>query len=186
MGVTAPPRPSDRRRRPEPLGAPGGQRPPGRFTDDLFRWVALASGLLVLVILALILYSTTDKAWPWFQSEGLGVFERQLGPGEGPVRCRGDDLRHVPRRRHRAGDRGAGQRRHRVVRDRGVAPRRSAKPIMYTVDLLAAIPSVVYGLWAYRRVAPARSPTSTSNISSATERHPDLEDPVRRTRARRD
>ncbi len=29
-----------------------------------------------------------------------------------------------------------------------VAPQRLRRPIVYTVDLLAAIPSVVYGLWA--------------------------------------
>ena len=92
MGVTAPPRPRPSASS-EPLGAPGGRRPPGRFTDELFRWVALASGLLVLVILALIVYSTADKAWPWFQAEGLGDLRGQLGAGERPVRRRGDDLR---------------------------------------------------------------------------------------------
>ncbi len=30
-----------------------------------------------------------------------------------------------------------------------VAPRRLRRPVIYTVDLLAAIPSVVYGLWAF-------------------------------------
>ena len=29
-----------------------------------------------------------------------------------------------------------------------IAPRRLRKPVIYIVDLLAAIPSVVYGLWA--------------------------------------
>ena len=29
-----------------------------------------------------------------------------------------------------------------------LAPRRLRKPVIYVVDLLAAIPSVVYGLWA--------------------------------------
>ena len=41
------------------------------------------------------------------------------------------------------------------------------KPIVYTVDLLAAIPSVVYGLWAY---AVLRRPLADiySSISDAT------------------
>ena len=40
------------------------------------------------------------------------------------------------------------------------APRRLAKPIGYAVDLLAAVPSVVYGLWGINFLAPA-STTST-------------------------
>ena len=36
-----------------------------------------------------------------------------------------------------------------------VAPRRLSKPIIYVVDLLAAIPSVVYGLWALAVLTPA-------------------------------
>ena len=36
-----------------------------------------------------------------------------------------------------------------------IAPRRLRKPIIYTVDLLAAIPSVVYGLWALVVLDPA-------------------------------
>jgi phosphate transport system permease protein len=39
------------------------------------------------------------------------------------------------------------------------APRRLAKPIGYVIDLLAAIPSVVYGLWGAFVLAPAILPT---------------------------
>jgi phosphate transport system permease protein len=38
------------------------------------------------------------------------------------------------------------------------APRRLAKPIGYVIDLLAAIPSVVYGLWGAITLAPAILP----------------------------
>ena len=38
------------------------------------------------------------------------------------------------------------------------APRRVAKPIGYLIDLLAAIPSVVYGLWGRAVLAPAILP----------------------------
>lgn len=34
------------------------------------------------------------------------------------------------------------------------APRRMAKPVAYTIDLLAAIPSIVYGLWGAYVLAP--------------------------------
>ena len=36
-----------------------------------------------------------------------------------------------------------------------VAPRWLRKPIVYVVDLLAAVPSVVYGLWGLLVLAPA-------------------------------
>src|SRR5262245_35144719 len=83
MAVTAPPRPEASPPAPAPgLGA--GERPPGVLTDRLFRWAALGSGLLVLVILGLIAYSTTKEAWPWFKEEGLGVvFSDNWNPGEG-------------------------------------------------------------------------------------------------------
>ena len=35
-----------------------------------------------------------------------------------------------------------------------IAPSRLSKPIIYSVDLLAAIPSVVYGLWALDVLTP--------------------------------
>ena len=143
-----------------------GRRPPGIVTDRLFRWVALASGLLVLVILGLIAYSTTKEAWPWFKEEGLGDLRRQLGPGERSARRRRHDLRHLPRRCHRAVHGGAREHRHRAVRHRGrAAPFR--KPIIYTVDLLAAIPSVVYGLWA---LAVLRQPLADLVLAASRRR----------------
>jgi phosphate transport system permease protein len=38
------------------------------------------------------------------------------------------------------------------------APRRMAKPVAYTIDLLAAIPSIVYGLWGAYVLAPKLTP----------------------------
>jgi phosphate transport system permease protein len=40
------------------------------------------------------------------------------------------------------------------------APRRLAQPIAYVVDLLAAVPSVVYGLWGLVYLVPAITPLS--------------------------
>src|SRR5215471_17074347 len=42
-----------------------------RWGDHAFRVVTLGAGLLVLVILALIAWTTTSKAWPAFQHEGI-------------------------------------------------------------------------------------------------------------------
>ena len=112
------------------------------------------SGLLVLAILGLIAYTTTKNAWPWFREEGLGIFADNWDPAKGQF--------------------GAGAMIYgtflvgiialviSVPVSIGIAlfvteiaPRRLRKPIIYTVDLLAAIPSVVYGLWALARAAPA-------------------------------
>ncbi|GAA3008731.1 phosphate ABC transporter membrane protein 1, PhoT family [Actinokineospora diospyrosa] len=41
------------------------------------------------------------------------------------------------------------------------APRRLARPFAYLVDLLAAVPSIIYGLWGAYVLAPALSPIST-------------------------
>ena len=41
------------------------------------------------------------------------------------------------------------------------APRRIAQPLGYIVDLLAAVPSVVYGLWGGTVLAPALQPSYT-------------------------
>ena len=39
-----------------------------------------------------------------------------------------------------------------------IAPRRLAQPLGYVVDLLAAIPSIVYGLWGIFVLGPAAVP----------------------------
>jgi phosphate transport system permease protein len=56
-----------------------------------------------------------------------------------------------------------------------VAPRRLGKPIIYVVDLLAAIPSVVYGLWALAVVAQPLADIYQS-ISDATSGIPIIGD----------
>jgi len=146
MAVTAPPRPSDSPAS-SPRGLGTGPRPPGIFTDVIFKWIALASGLLVLAILGLIAYTTTKNAWPWFREEGLGIFKDNWDPAKGQY--------------------GAGAMIYgtflvgfialliSVPVSIGIAlfvnevsPKAFRKPIIYIVDLLAAIPSVVYGLWA--------------------------------------
>jgi phosphate transport system permease protein len=175
MAVTAPPRPGPA---PEPSAAPGlgsGQRPPGRVADNVFRWVALASGLLVLVILGLIAYFTTKEAWPWFKNEGLdAIFTDNWNPSAGGYGALAlvygtflvgalSLLLAVPVSIGIA------------LFVEEVAPRRIRKPIIYTIDLLAAIPSVVYGLWA---IAVLTVPLADiySSISDATSGIPIISD----------
>ena len=53
-----------------------------------------------------------------------------------------------------------------------IAPRRIAQPLSYMIDLLAAIPSVIYGLWGIAVLGPAlgRPPASGSRTTSASSR----------------
>jgi phosphate transport system permease protein len=165
MAVTAPPRPGPPPPAP-PVGLSGGERPPGRIADRLFRWLALASGLLVLVILALIIYSTLDHSWPWFKREGFGIFADNWDPAHGQFGAGAMIygtflvgvialLLSVPVSVGIA------------LFVNEVAPRPFRRPVIYTIDLLAAIPSVVYGLWAF---LVFRQPLADlySSISSAT------------------
>ena len=165
------PAPTDR-----PAGACAAGSGAGRGasgSDRMFRWLALAAGLLVLVDPRADRVLDHEERVAVVPRGGLRDLRRQLGPGEGPVRRRGDDLRHLPRRHHRARDLGAGEHRHRAVRHRDRAASRSRKPIIYVVDLLAAIPSVVYGLWALARADAAAGRASTQSISDGDVGHPD-------------
>jgi phosphate transport system permease protein len=122
-------------------------RPLGIITDRSFRVLALVAGLTVLLVLALIAIYTTREAWPWFREEGLGIFTNNWDPAHNHFGALGliygtllvaviALVLAVPVSIGIA----------LFVTD--VAPRRIRRPIVYTVDLLAAIPSVVYGLWA--------------------------------------
>ena len=130
-----------------PTSLTKGGRRSGLIADRGFRILALAAGLMVLVILALIAIYTTREAWPWFQEEGLNIFTDTWDPAKNTFGALGliygtlvvsgiAVLFSLPVSIGIA----------LFVTD--VAPRRIRRPIVYTVDLLAAIPSVVYGLWA--------------------------------------
>jgi phosphate transport system permease protein len=131
-----------------PPGFDDGARPPGRFADRGFRWLALGAGLTVLAVLGLIVYSTTKNSLPWFRADGFGsVFSDNWDPTHGDLGAFGllygtllvaflALLLAVPVSIGIA----------LFVTD--VAPKWMRRPIVYAIDLLAAIPSVVFGLWA--------------------------------------
>jgi phosphate transport system permease protein len=138
----------------EPPSGPelGGGR--GGRGDKIFRIVSLCAGLTVLAILALIAYSTTKEAWPAFQEEGLGfITSDEWIPNEGKFGALSFIygtllssfialLLAVPVSLGIA------------LFTTEVAPRRFRNGVVYVMDLLAAIPSVVYGLWGIIVFAP--------------------------------
>jgi phosphate transport system permease protein len=131
-----------------------GTRRPGSLSDRGFRSLAFFGGLLVFIILALILYSTTTQAWPAFRHEGLDFL---LSANWNPAKDQYGALAFI-----------YGTVAISLVAlvlavpvsigialfATELAPRRMRTPIIYVVDLLAAIPSVVFGLWGILVLAP--------------------------------
>jgi phosphate transport system permease protein len=139
------------------------------WSDRIFRGLALAAGLAVLAILALIAYSTTDQAWPAFKSEGLSfITSDNWIPNEGKFGA----LAFIYGTLFTAliaisiavpVSIGIG------LFTTELAPRRWRRPTIYAIDLLAAIPSVVYGLWGVLVLAPWIAPKYQSVADSIGE-----------------
>jgi phosphate transport system permease protein len=139
-------------RHPAPLGS---ERQPGSFTDSLFRIVALLSGLLVLAVLGLILYSTTNQAWAAFQHEGIDFLTQNAWyPSKlefGALSLIWGTLLISVIALVMAVPVSIGI----ALFITEIAPTWMRKPVVYGIDLLATIPSVVYGLWGLLVFAPA-------------------------------
>jgi phosphate transport system permease protein len=131
----------------------------GVRAERLFSWWTLGTGLLVLAILALILVTTTNEAWPVLRKEGLGFVTKDAwdpNPGSGNavfgalafmygtvVSSLIALLIAVPTSIGIA------------LFLTELAPRRLRAPATTVIDLLASVPSVVFGLWGVLVVAPA-------------------------------
>ncbi len=134
------------------LGLSGGRR---RLADLSFRAAAVAGGLSVLAILGLIALSTSQEAWPAFRQEGPSfVTSARWVPNENVFGA----LAFI------AGTLTASALAVAIAVPISVgialflselAPRRLRKPVTYLIDLLAAVPSVVFGLWGVLVLAPA-------------------------------
>jgi phosphate transport system permease protein len=126
----------------------------GKLADDGFRWLVTLAGAAVLIILAWMITSTTLEALPIFQKEGLSFFTSDVWrPGISRVDITG----HYGAAAFIFGT---------VVTAiigifialplavgialflTEVASERLRRPMAYTIDLLAMIPSVIIGLWA--------------------------------------
>jgi phosphate transport system permease protein len=118
-----------------------------KIADRTFRIVALACGLLVLAILALIAIFMTNQAWPAFKQAGIHfITSRNWDPNNN----------HFGALAFIYGTLGVSLIAlvFAVPVSLGialflteVAPLHLRTPVVYVIDLLAAIPSVVFGLW---------------------------------------
>jgi phosphate transport system permease protein len=145
--------PERRAGRPAPGTLRGSTR--GRLADPLFKAAVTSAGVLVLVLLAFMIIRTTADAWPIFRSEGLGFFtgtEWEAGHSR--------DLPNIH------GTYGAWPFIYGTLVTSLIAlvialpvaiavalyitqlaPRRIRGLLSYAVETLAAVPSIVYGLW---------------------------------------
>src|SRR5690242_7292171 len=127
----------------------GRTKSTGAWSDRVFSAVALGAGLIVLVILALIAYVIIGKAWPAFRHQGPSfVTSQNWDPNTehfGALQyiygtCLTAFIALI----------------FAVPLSLGIAlfitemaSKRVRTFVTYVVDLLAAIPSVVYGFWAF-------------------------------------
>jgi phosphate transport system permease protein len=131
---------------------PLAQRRP--LGDRAFQILALVAGLLVLIILVLIAVSTAQQSTSWFTTAGLsGIFSVDWDPANNHFGAMafvyGTAITSViaiiiavPVSVAIA----------LLLTD--VVPRRWSQPIVYVVDLLAVVPSVVWGLWGILVLVP--------------------------------
>jgi phosphate transport system permease protein len=122
--------------------------------DRAFHILVLASGLLVLVILVLIAITTTQQSTSWFTTVGFkGVFSKTWDPATGQygalafiygtlVTAVIAIVIAVPLSIGIA------------LLLTEVVPPRWARPIVSVIDLLAVVPSVVFGLWGFLVFGP--------------------------------
>jgi phosphate transport system permease protein len=160
-------RPTDTK--PSSLRATGSSR----WADPIFRIVAVSSGISVLLVLGLMIGSTTRDAWPVFQYQGFIDFFVS------------DEWRAGSSRNEFTGEYGAfsfiwGTLYTSLIAIvialplalavslyiNRLAAKRLMRPLTYTVELLAAIPSVVYGLWGLLFFAPVFLRPVTDTLES--------------------
>jgi phosphate transport system permease protein len=121
--------------------------------DRTFAALALGCGLLVLVILVLIAVTTSQQSASWFSAVGLKIFAYNWNPTANQFGVLafiyGTAITAVIALIMA------------VPVSVGIAllltevvPYRWSRPIVYVVDLLAVVPSVVWGLWGILVFAP--------------------------------
>jgi phosphate transport system permease protein len=133
----------------EPSPRDGAKKSTGAWSDRVFSAVALGAGLLVLVILALIAYVIVGKAWPAFKHQGPSFFTSQKWD---PNNDHFGALQYI----YGTVIAAVIALVFAVPLSFGIAlfitelaSKRLRTLVTYIVDLLAAIPSVVYGFWAF-------------------------------------
>jgi phosphate transport system permease protein len=134
--------------------------------DRGFALLALISGLLVLVILILIAVSTAQQSTDWFSTAGFkGIFQVKWDPQSNnfgamafvygtAISSAVAIVIAVPVSVSIA------------LLLTEVVPARFSRPIVYVIDLLAVVPSVVWGLWGFIVLVPWLQNNIYSHVAS--------------------
>jgi phosphate transport system permease protein len=137
--------------------APALRGPPSK-RDRVFGWLALSSASLVLVILGLVLLVVTSRSWGVLSTQGLSFFtSSRWAPAEQAfgalalvwgtiVTASIAVLLAVPVSVGIA------------LYVTQIAPPWMKKPVVQIMDLLAGVPSVVFGLWGLQFLSPKLVP----------------------------
>jgi phosphate transport system permease protein len=143
--------------------------------DRAFALLALVAGLLVLVILVLIAVSTAQQSTEWFSTAGWsGIFSTVWNQSTNQYGAMAylfgtvitsviAIIISVPVSVSIA------------LLLTEVVPRRWSRPIVYVIDLLAVVPSVVWGLWGLIVLVPWLQNTVYSSIASGVSGIPVLD-----------
>jgi phosphate transport system permease protein len=126
----------------------------GILSDRAFRLAAVGAALGVLLILGLIAISTSKEATPAFQKEGLNFVTRTQWAESRNTFGAGALIFGTMLSSTIAIVVGVPIAVGIALFTNEVVSRRLRTPIVYVLDLLAAVPSVVYGLWGIAVLAP--------------------------------
>ncbi len=138
------------------------RRPAEERKENSFRFLTMGSGIVVLAVLALIALSTTSRSWDAFASQGIGfITSSEWAPNRGKFGALAfiygtvlvSTIALVLAVPVSIGI---------ALFVTEVAPKTVRKGVGYIIDLLAAIPSVVYGLWGLLVLAPTLEPVYES------------------------
>ena len=129
------------------------------IADRLFRGLARAGAYLILLLLAVVLWEIGGKAWPGIRAHGVGFLTSttwDVGRGHfGILPAIWGTLYSSLLALGIGGFFGIAMA---IFLTQDFLPPRLAQLFRITVELLAAIPSVVYGLWGIFVVVPAIRP----------------------------
>jgi phosphate transport system permease protein len=150
-----------------PAGPASGLSPRRPVGDRAFQVLALASGLLVLVILILIAITMSQQSTQWFSSAGWsGIFSTDWDPAQNKFGAMAFLYGTVVMSLIAiviAYPVSVGV----ALLLNEVVPRRWARPIIYVIDLLAVVPSVVWGLWGILILVPWLQTAIYPHVASA-------------------
>ena len=129
-------------------------RPRRGWGDRLFHGLTRAAALTLLAVVLAMVAVMTRAALPSLRAFGWRFLVLHMGPGRRALRRPAPHLRHAGVLAPGAGDRRAPRARRRHLPG-GAGPAWLRQPVAFLVELLAAMPSVVYGLWGIFVLAPA-------------------------------